>query len=269
MNQRRLAADAGWTLGALLGALALVSAAILAAGYVAGAPRDPGTGPTVDLAEPPGEVVADALADLRYRDHVLEWHLVVTNRTAGTSQGGLAFRAHIEHSERRVRLRVWPTALSTPPDDRGLSTVFFGTDALKYEGTPERGHWARIVDGGVRYDEGGVADLGMRPAVLRNATWAVSENESALVLRQTDPAVLRRTRPNENYRRNASMTVVVAKGEDPRLRRVTFVNRTAGARETFVVREYGTATAPRPNGVPPVTVTEVLARSVRGLERLS
>lgn len=262
-----------WTVGAVLGALWLVLVGLLVAGYVAGAHPTPDPGPKIDHSEPPNEVVVDAFRQLRTRDHTAELWFFDRNRTTGTTTGGIIYRVHLERSERRYRMVSWGT--TTFATERGVVTskrspdyVIFGNDNFYvWQQNPENGRWERRR--GSPYDS--VDDYVVSEvddAFVDASGTVVADNESALVVRVTNPEALARIGGIGYYERNASATVAVTKGENPHVERITLRNRTAGIVETTYVNNVGTATAPRPEPAPPVTVTETVVRTVRGLREL-
>lgn len=267
-----------WTVGAIVGALWLVVAGLLVTGYVAGEQASVESGPQIDHSEAPGEVAADALAQLGHRDHTSELWYFQKNHTTGAVSGGIVLRLHVEHSERRLRMASWGTQTfgadnETITPDRAPGHVLFGNDDYyRWQKNPRSGVWRRIPRRGVVYPDsvenfnpnGGIAEL------RDSSPTVVTDNESVLAVRVTDSAVLTQFTLLGYYDRNASATIVVSKGENPNLERVTFRNRTGEETftETIYVRNVGNATAPRPEPAPSVSATEILARIARGLGRL-
>ena len=267
-----------WTAGAIVGLLWLVVVGLLVAGYVAGEQPAPESGPQIDHSEAPSEVAADALAQLDYRDHTSELWYFRKNYTAGTVSGGIVLRLHVEHSERRLRMISWGTRTlgvdnqTITPDETPGHVLFGNDDYYRWQKNSRTGVWRRIPRRGVVYPDsvedftsnGGIAEL------RSSSPTVVTDNESVLAVRVTDSAVLTRFSLLGYYDRNASATIVVSKGENPHLERVTFRNRTGEETftETIYVRNVGNATAPRPEPAPSVSVTEILARIARGLGRL-
>ncbi len=268
---------AAWVAVGVLGTAVLLAAALAVAGYVAGGPTDYDEPPAVDHAEPGGEVAADALAQLAYRDHTTERWVSVRNRSTDRAKRGVVRRVTVEHSERRVRMTSWGTATlgaepgETVTTNRTPGFELFGNRLYyRWQRRPGDGTWERVFTSGRNYDRHRFLPVeSVEP--LRGASWTiVAENDSALVVRTGDSRATAAFATLFRYREDATATVVVAKGPNPHVTRVSLRNR-SGPRvqtETFAVREVGSATAPRPEPAPPVSVTETVARVVVGLERL-
>lgn len=259
--------------GTLVAALWLIVLGLLVAGYVAGAPPEQADSPEIDHSEPPNEVAADALQQLQYRDHTSEHWVFIHNRTANTTRGGIVFRVHFQHSERRLRFAVWEDSLDTERSavspDSEPNYVLFGNDFYKWQQNSNPDYWTRNPSG-FTYNKASQSSIWGANTVFRNASaTVVANNESVLAVRVTDSEALSRVDDQfGRYGRNSSMTVVVAKGENPHLTRVTLRNRTAAIEETIHVRNVGTATAPRPEPLTRVTATETIARIDHGLDEL-
>lgn len=266
--------------GTLLAAFWLVVFGLLVAGYIAGAQPTLADGPEIDHSDPPNEVAADALRQLQYRDHTMEHWFFTDNQTTGARSGGILFRIHVQHSERRYRMIMWgDTTLPTmsdnetavvTPDQQPPDYELFGNDNFyRWQWNSELTYWMRNRRAPM-YDEINDLSIGHTRSAVSNASGTVvADNESVLAVRVTDPEALSRIDDQfGRYGRNSSMTVVVAKGENPHLTRVTLRNHTAAVEETIYIRNVGTATAPRPEQLPPVAATETAVRISRGLDEL-
>lgn len=271
------ACTAAWVIAGVLGTAVLLATTLAVVGFIAGGPTDYGEPPSVDSGEPPGEVAADALAQLAHRDHATERWLSARNHSTDQVRGGVVWRVSVEHSERRIRMTSWGTATlgadpgETVTPDRTPGVELFGNaNYYRWQRQPGDGTWSRVFTGGMNYDRTRFLPV-ESVAPLREGSWTVAtENDSALVVRSDDASVTSAFSTIYRFRQNATATVVVSKGADPVVRRVTLRNDTGRVTqsETFVVREVGPATAPRPEPAPPVSVTETLARVAVGLERL-
>lgn len=273
MNER--AKSGLWAVGAVLGALWLVLLGLLVAGYVAGAQPTSDAGPEIDHSEPPNEVAVDALRRLRTRDYTAELWVFEHNRTLGTTSGGIVHRIHLQHSERRYRMISWGTTTFTTesgvitPDQSPDYAVFGNDNFYIWQRNPKTKSWERRRRGS-RYADMNGGGLGDTNEAFADAPGTVlADNESVLVVRVTNPDALARVDHGfSRYKHNASVTVVVTKGANSHVERITFRNRTLGVEETTHIDDVGTATAPRPEPAPPVTVTETVVRITRGLREL-
>lgn len=257
----------GW--GFLLGLVWLAVLGLLVAGFLVGpAPVDAADAPAVDTGDPPAAVAADAVEQLRYRDHtVAEWWRF-ENRSTGEVGGGIFYRLEISHEHRRIHALgyggVYRDEWTAPTDSHG--EVFAGSLA-SYDRSPG-GPWQRAGSTRATYRRD-VSSLGRTADVLRNADASVaSENATTLVVVSRDPEVL------EAYgvdpENDASVRFVVAKGEAAHLSRVVVSAQREeyDVRRTLVVTDVGSTDAAPPADVPPAPATGALARAVAGLERL-
>lgn len=254
--------------GRVVGAFLVVCLVVGAVGYALG--PDPGvrSAPAVDADERPSQVVADAAAQLWVRDHTWELWVEERNRTTGRVSGGIRWRMRVQHSRDRVRIVVWDVPAQAnetvgpadPPERRGFATRYQG-----WVTSPD-------ADGWRRHDAayGPTASAPVRSvAGLRNASMTVvSENETALVVRTSDERAMGALQMGG--RGNVTATFVVAKTADPYLSRVTVRQEADGTVEVTVVdvSDVGTTTAPRPDSIPQVTLTEVAQRTLLGLKSL-
>ena len=250
----------------------LLLLALLVAGFVVG-PAPPEDPPSIDADDPPATVAANALAQLDARDHTLERWLYRENATTGAVSGGILYRITIEHSAGEVRVRNYPGALAsgewTTPS--AYSYRFFGTRIVKYQRIGD-GPWRRVVGGGFVYDKGARSLARYAPAVRRANVTVATENATHLVLSITESRVVDRFAGFSPARNVSDDTVrlVVRKGSTPHLQRAVYRGRTDDGvyRERHVIRNFGSAEARPPDGVPGTGASDAIARTVLGVERI-
>lgn len=253
-----------WLLGAAYATLLLALLALLALGLALG-PPPADSAPAVDFDAPPEEVVRTAAARLESRDYAVTYTLEYRNRTSGTASGGPFARISFENTRdrRRGTIAVW--WLLGSPDRRQDETIEVWSTAhgMAFGRPPEDPGWQQspslreYIPGQPNPTDGHLSG---------RATYEISaENATHYVVRASDPGRVERTGV-QRY----EVTAVVSKRPDPYLQ--AFTVRHVGEDRTTLVRvrvsEYGTATAPRPPGTPPVTIQEIIGRAAAGLSRL-
>lgn len=257
--------------GTLLACLWLLVAGLLLAGFVVGpAPTDTADAPEVDTSDPPSEVAADAVAELRVRDHTVErWYRKV-NTTSGERRGGIAYRVRVDHDDREVRVHTYPEVyyegITRPSDAR---YEFYGTTAVRWQRAAPGGHWRRTPRHGYVYEHYPSEVTDFEDAFRGAEAVVVAENVSKLVIRVTDEETLDAhfASPNATQRR---LVVVVDKRPEPHLARITYTARGPDYRQrsTYDVSEVGTTDARRPGRAVPPWATHGAIRSLAGLERI-
>ncbi|MFB6142903.1 MAG: hypothetical protein ABEJ30_06125 [Halorientalis sp.] len=258
----------GWGLAGTVGALWLALLALVVVGFLLGGPAA-ADAPAIDASEPPAEVAADALARLEAVPHTTELWFRSTNYNRGRRTGGILLRVHVEPGTGAVRLGQWRGALDG--DDVVLPSAahdqFFVQGPVRWRRPAGADSWHRAPLGADVLG-GGSDALPVDPDALRSANVSVvRETGDRLVLAVADTGPLREGRqPPEQTAR-----IVVDTGSTPHLERLAFVTQreTGSQRWLYRVTNWGTARARRPPSVPGTTVTGVLARSARGLSRLT
>lgn len=245
---------------------------VLASAAVGPAPGpDPADAPTVDPDDPPAEVAADAVTQLRYRDHAFEYWIRERNRTDGSVRGGIAADVRVQHSAERVRVKVYRSAFYegwTEPSDPHLD--FYGTSATRHQRYGPDGAWQRVTRGGYVYRR----NPQFRPwdaGTFRGANATVRrENATALVLVFTDRDVVDAVGPALENTTGERVTVVVRKRPSPHLARVAYRGRTGTevVRRTYLVSGVGSTVVERPDRAPPAPVTQALHRTGPGFWRI-
>lgn len=258
------ARSAFWLLGAAYATLLLALLALLALGLAIG-PPPADSAPAVDFDAPPEEVVRTGATRLESRDYTATYALEYRNETTGNVSGGTFARISFEntHDRRRGTLAVW--WLFGSPDRWGNETIEVWSTArgMAFGHPPDEPGWQQspslreYIPGQPDPTDGHLSE---------RATYEISaENATHYVVRANDPDRVERTGV-QRY----EVTAVVSKRPDPYLQAFT-VRHVGEDRTTLVhvrVSEYGTATAPRPPGTPPVTIQEILGRAAAGLSRL-
>lgn len=191
--------------------------------------------PSVDLSDPPGEVVQDAIRDLHSSDYTV----------ALTADGGPVYERRIENTE----LQSFTVDRTVPPPER---RVFFRTDGMEWtrRGT---GEWQKFPPGRFRSRRENPLVPPERPP---NAT-VINETGSTLVIRVDGEDDVRQIIENPNCLGPVVFVI------DKNSRRLTEVRRQKQCpREqrhmTYRFTDYGETEVERPDDVPRFSVEEFL-----------
>lgn len=254
------------------GGLLFLCFAVAAVGYAVGPDPSIQSAPTVDTEERASEVVADAAARLWVRDHTREQWLRERNRTTGGVTEGILWRIRVQHSRDRFRITEWPFPdepnATVEPTDRparwGYSRRYAAWGKLS-----ENGEWRRYSGVEPVYGSKSSAPIYFALQLRNTSMEVISENETAITVRTSDEDALSALRVDREYGR-VTATFVVAKTDDPYLVRFTVRHVTGEEVAVWTTRvtEVDTTTAPEPDGIPSITVMEVVRRTFFGLKSL-
>ncbi|WP_435360901.1 hypothetical protein [Haloarchaeobius sp. DFWS5] len=226
-------------------------------------------GPTVSADDPPAEVVADSLADLKKRPHVTEVWITETNETSGYYRHGIVKRLTLEPGSERASRQLWAGGFqtNTTPDDPAQSTYTIGESSW-YEETP--GDWYRQQPHAQTYTWISAGDVVHSATPLgRLKPSAVERNDSAMTVTYTSAAALGTFGISVPENVTARVDVVVALGPTPHVLRV--IESIDGDHTHFVrtyrIQEMGSASVTVPEHVP-ATAERLVWRAERGLARI-